>query len=262
MGVGCLGGGEELVTRSCMACGVPPGLPAQLSPLLNPLLILNRSLPLPLLHSWLTRAWAASACATAVWSAPRPTTSRWVLGVVVWWTIVLVGGWLIVGEAGSAGGCSRLVAVTCCPPAFPPTLNHHSPLSPSPHLSQVSVMDFAGAGGWLRLAVDNAGGRAAVASVAVKGASGDWQPLHNSWGATWEAAAAPAPPLSFRVSCGECECRVGRLAERMGAVCCAAVRRTSCVPVPSQPTATPPHPSTPSHRSPMTAARLWRRMMW
>ena len=29
-------------------------------------------------------------------------------------------------------------------------------------------MDFRGAGGWLRLAVDNTGGRAAVSSVAVK----------------------------------------------------------------------------------------------
>lgn len=60
-------------------------------------------------------------------------------------------------------------------------------------------MDYRGADGWLRLAIDGAGGRAAVTSVAVNGSGGDWQPLSHSWGATWEAASAPAPPLSFQV---------------------------------------------------------------
>ena len=61
-------------------------------------------------------------------------------------------------------------------------------------------MDYRGAGGWIRLAIDTTGGRAAVKSVHVKGSgSADWQPLTNSWGATWEMPSAPAPPLSFKV---------------------------------------------------------------
>ena len=61
-------------------------------------------------------------------------------------------------------------------------------------------MDYRGAGGWIRLSIDDTGGRAAVKSVAVKGSgSGDWKPLDNSWGATWELSSAPAAPLSFKV---------------------------------------------------------------
>lgn len=70
-----------------------------------------------------------------------------------------------------------------------------------PEDMKVSVMDYAGPGGWLRLAIDQAGGRAAVASVAVQGADGgDWKPLDHSWGATWELSSAPRPPLSFKVA--------------------------------------------------------------
>ena len=58
----------------------------------------------------------------------------------------------------------------------------------------------SGAGGWIRLSIDNTGGRAAVNSVSVKGGDGgDWKLLKNSWGATWEMSSAPAPPLSFKV---------------------------------------------------------------
>lgn len=60
-------------------------------------------------------------------------------------------------------------------------------------------MDYRGANGWIRLSIDDTGGRAAVRSVAVRGGSGDWKPLANSWGATWEMGSAPAPPLSFKV---------------------------------------------------------------
>ncbi|KAI7842109.1 hypothetical protein COHA_004303 [Chlorella ohadii] len=64
---------------------------------------------------------------------------------------------------------------------------------------KVSVMDFTKAGGWLRLVIDTTGGRAAVKSVSVKGSNTDWQPLSNSWGATWEMPSAPQPPLSFKI---------------------------------------------------------------
>lgn len=61
-------------------------------------------------------------------------------------------------------------------------------------------MDFKGQGGWIRLSIDNTGGYAGITSVAVQGSDGGaWQPLTNSWGATWELPSAPAPPLSFKV---------------------------------------------------------------
>jgi hypothetical protein len=66
---------------------------------------------------------------------------------------------------------------------------------------KVSVMNFDGTGKWLRLAVGDAGGYAAVKSVAVQGGgSSSWQQLTNTWGATWETGKAPSPPLSFQVS--------------------------------------------------------------
>ncbi|EFN54108.1 hypothetical protein CHLNCDRAFT_136257 [Chlorella variabilis] len=69
-----------------------------------------------------------------------------------------------------------------------------------PEDMQVSVMDFGGAGKWIRLAIDETGGRAAVKSVAVKGSgSSSWTEMTNSWGATWEHPSAPAPPLSFKI---------------------------------------------------------------
>ena len=135
-------------------------------------------------------------------------------------------------------------------------------------------MDYRGAGGWLRLAIDNAGGRAAVASVAVKGGGGDWQPLHNSWGATWEAASAPQPPLSFRVSSwgwvrdervdgwGRWVQRGLRhlLPVRAPSVCPPNRLATSSRPQTS-PLLSPIYPSF-QPRSPTMAARRWRRTTW
>ncbi|KAL4440265.1 hypothetical protein ABPG75_003266 [Micractinium tetrahymenae] len=69
-----------------------------------------------------------------------------------------------------------------------------------PEPMQVAVMDFKGPGGWLRLSITDTGGRAAVTSVAVKGSSGDWKEMANSWGATWELPSAPPAPLSFRIT--------------------------------------------------------------
>jgi hypothetical protein len=61
-------------------------------------------------------------------------------------------------------------------------------------------MNYDGAGKWLRLTVVDAGGDAAVKSVAVQGgSSSSWQQLSNTWGATWETGGAPGPPLSFQV---------------------------------------------------------------
>ena len=90
-----------------------------------------------------------------------------------------------------------LPGLHCCRPPW-----HDLPPSPAAAacLLQVSVMDYRGAGGWIRLSIDNTGGRAAVNSVSVKGGDGgDWKLLKNSWGATWEMSSAPAPPLSFKV---------------------------------------------------------------
>lgn len=142
-------------------------------------------------------------------------------------------------------------------------------------------MDFRCAGGWLRLAIDNAGGRAAVTSVAVQGAGGDWLPLHNSWGATWEAASAPQPPLSFRVSWS------GAGVGRVGGVGWAGGRRRvlggcgrlvpppaaaahafshSQLPSPPQLTLTPTptllQPSLKPARLWTMEARRWRRVTW
>jgi hypothetical protein len=61
-------------------------------------------------------------------------------------------------------------------------------------------MDFRGQGAWIRLSITDSGGYAAVRSVSVKGSSGDWKPMTNSWGATWEMPSSPPPPLSFKVS--------------------------------------------------------------
>jgi hypothetical protein len=64
---------------------------------------------------------------------------------------------------------------------------------------QVNVMDFIGGSGWLRLAVDDTGGRGAVKSVSVKGSgSSEWRSMDNTWGAAWELSSAPSAPLDFR----------------------------------------------------------------
>ena len=50
----------------------------------------------------------------------------------------------------------------------------------------------------------------------VKGSNSDWQPLSNSWGATWEMPSAPQPPLSFKVR----SCTQHRTAHPSSLVCC------------------------------------------
>ena len=70
----------------------------------------------------------------------------------------------------------------------------------------VSVMDFAGAGGWIRLAVDDTGGRGAVKELYVKGSNQqNWQSMKNTWGAAWETSSSPAPPLDFKFVCDDGE---------------------------------------------------------
>lgn len=71
---------------------------------------------------------------------------------------------------------------------------------------KVSVMDFAGAGGWIRLAVDDTGGRGAVKQLYVKGSKdSSWQSMKNTWGAAWETSSSPAPPLDFKFVCDDGE---------------------------------------------------------
>ena len=43
------------------------------------------------------------------------------------------------------------------------------------------------------------GGNAAVSSVALRGANGQWVPMNNVWGASWESTSVPMPPLDFRI---------------------------------------------------------------
>jgi hypothetical protein len=52
-----------------------------------------------------------------------------------------------------------------------------------------------------RLHVQQAGGMAAVQSVAVRtsGSSGTFQPLTNKWGSDWETSNAPAFPLDITI---------------------------------------------------------------
>lgn len=50
-------------------------------------------------------------------------------------------------------------------------------------------------------ALQKAGGRAAVTEVALQGSDGGgWQPMNNVWGASWESASAPQPPLNVRIT--------------------------------------------------------------
>lgn len=122
-------------------------------------------------------------------------------------------------------------------------------------------MDFAGAGGWLRLDISNTGGRAAVKAVSVKGGNGgDWAPLSNSWGATWELAAAPPAPLSFKVPAG------WGGAGRGGRARGCAHKPGLVVPLPRWPlrlaalTSPPRLPS--ASRLWATTARRWWRLTW
>jgi len=71
---------------------------------------------------------------------------------------------------------------------------------------KVSVKDFAGANGWIRLSVDDTGGRGAVKELYVKGnGQNDWRSMDNTWGAAWELSSAPAPPLAFKFVCDDGE---------------------------------------------------------
>ncbi|KAH7619768.1 putative expansin-A17 [Nannochloris sp. 'desiccata'] len=71
---------------------------------------------------------------------------------------------------------------------------------------KVSVKDFAGANGWIRLSVDDTGGRGAVKELYVKGSGqNEWRAMDNTWGAAWELSSAPAPPLAFKFVCDDGE---------------------------------------------------------
>jgi len=67
-------------------------------------------------------------------------------------------------------------------------------------------MNFDGAGGWIRLSVDDTGGRGAVKAVYVKGSNtNNWALLTNTFGAAWETSSSPAPPLDFKFECDDGE---------------------------------------------------------
>ena len=47
--------------------------------------------------------------------------------------------------------------------------------------------------------VQEAGGRGSINLVQIKGQNTDWQSMNNYWGAAWELANCPEPPLDLRV---------------------------------------------------------------
>lgn len=65
----------------------------------------------------------------------------------------------------------------------------------------INVMDMR-PGGWIRLAVTDTGGHAAVKSIAVRtsGSDGSWREMKNTWGAAYELDSSPQPPLDFKIS--------------------------------------------------------------
>jgi len=65
---------------------------------------------------------------------------------------------------------------------------------------KVSVMDFSGQGGWIRLTVDDTGGRGAIQGIWVSSSNdaGNWIKMENRWGAAYELNNSPAPPLNFK----------------------------------------------------------------
>ena len=50
------------------------------------------------------------------------------------------------------------------------------------------------------VAAQKTGGNAAVSSVAVRGADGQWVPMNNVWGASWELPQAPTGPLDMQIT--------------------------------------------------------------
>ncbi|KAK9838158.1 hypothetical protein WJX81_005264 [Elliptochloris bilobata] len=71
-----------------------------------------------------------------------------------------------------------------------------------PNDVKVLVDQNRGAGQWLRLSIQAAGGQGAVKAVQVKGRDGAWQGMTNKWGAAWEMDAAPDPPLDINGAIG------------------------------------------------------------
>ncbi|GAB4819909.1 hypothetical protein N2152v2_006955 [Parachlorella kessleri] len=70
-----------------------------------------------------------------------------------------------------------------------------------PEDMKVSVMDFVGNNRWLRITIDDTGGRGSVTQVYVRTSGAkDWTPMVNKWGAAWELGQAPSPPLDFKVT--------------------------------------------------------------
>ncbi|KAK9835375.1 hypothetical protein WJX81_005549 [Elliptochloris bilobata] len=65
----------------------------------------------------------------------------------------------------------------------------------------VSVDNNNGAGGWLRLFVESAGGAASVRGVQVRssGSQGGYVDLINKWGSAWEIPNAPSYPLDVNI---------------------------------------------------------------
>ncbi|KDD76131.1 hypothetical protein H632_c342p0 [Helicosporidium sp. ATCC 50920] len=71
---------------------------------------------------------------------------------------------------------------------------------------KVAVLDYQGAGAWLRLSIVDTGGRGAVKAVMTRTSGTDsWVQLTNTWGAQWELPSAPAPPLDFKIVCDDNE---------------------------------------------------------
>ncbi|KAK9838025.1 hypothetical protein WJX74_009954 [Apatococcus lobatus] len=66
----------------------------------------------------------------------------------------------------------------------------------------VDVDSSSGLGGWIRMTVKNAAGRAAIKAVSIRGTgSSSWTELHNDWGARWETGQQPrGSPFDMQVT--------------------------------------------------------------
>ena len=56
-----------------------------------------------------------------------------------------------------------------------------------------------GEGQWLRMTIQKTGGTGSIQLVQIKGQNTNWMDMSNKWGAAWEIAKAPAPPLDLRI---------------------------------------------------------------